>query len=130
SPMIKTTNGFEPISWSKAFETIASKFASAKQLGVIGSNHTTNEENYFLQKFARQGLKTNHIDHHRTGDLATFFDALSGRNDALATVGDLYTSKAVLVVGSDLSQQHPLLAYQVRANVRHHQAHVYVVTPG
>jgi NADH-quinone oxidoreductase subunit G len=97
---------------------------------VIGSNHTTNEENYFLQKFAREGLGTKNIDHHRTGDLGTFFDSLSGRTDALATVGDLYTAKAVLVVGADLSQQHPLLAYQARANFRHHNAHLYAVTTG
>ncbi len=44
--------------------------------------------------------------------------------------GDLYTAKSVLIVGSDLSQQHPLLAFQVRANVRHHNAHIYTVTTG
>ncbi len=36
----------------------------------------------------------------------------------------------MLIVGSDLSQQHPLLAFQARANFRHHQAHIYTVTPG
>jgi NADH-quinone oxidoreductase subunit G len=55
---------------------------------------------------------------------------LSNRKDALATVGDLYTAKAVLVVGADISQQHPLLAFQVRANFRHHAAHIYNVTSG
>ena len=134
SPMLRTGDTFEPVSWAKAFETIAGRFEAVKARGakfaVIGSNHTTNEENYFLQKFAREGLGTRNIDHHRTGDLATFFDALSGRADALATVGDLYTAKAVLVVGADLSQQHPLLAFQARANVRHHNAHIYAVTAG
>jgi NADH-quinone oxidoreductase subunit G len=134
SPMLKTGNGFEPVSWSKALEIVTGRFAEAKKagarIGVIGSNHTTNEENYFLQKFARQGLGTANIDHHRTGDLATFFDALSGRTNALATVGDLYTAKAIVILGSDLSQQHPLLANQIRANVRHHGAHVYTLTPG
>ena len=104
--------------------------ARGGKFGVIGSNHTTNEENYFLQKFARQGLGTKNIDHHRTGDLGTFFDALSGKNDALATAGDLYTAKAVLVVGADLAQQHPFLSYQARANFRHHSAHIYAVTTG
>ena len=37
--------------------------------------------------------------------------------------------QAVLVVGSDLAQQHPFLSFQIRANYRHHQAHIYVVTP-
>jgi NADH-quinone oxidoreductase subunit G len=134
SPMLKSGDGFEPISWSKAIEMVARRFKDAKarggKIGVIGSNHTTNEENFFLAKLARQGLGTNHIDHHRTGDLAALFDALAGRNDALATTDDLYSAKAVLIVGSDLSQQHPLLAFQARANVRHHAAHIYTVTPG
>src|SRR5690242_491442 len=134
SPMLRTESGYEPVSWAAALEIVAGKFSAANKaggrIGVIGSNHTTNEENFFLAKFARQGLGTNHIDHHRTGDLATFFDALSGRTSALATTGDLYTAKAVLVVGADLSQQHPLLAFQARANVRHHNAHIYAVTAG
>jgi NADH-quinone oxidoreductase subunit G len=135
SPVLRNAAGeFEPISWSKAFATIAETFAAVNarggKFGVIGSNHTTNEENYFLQKFARQGLGTKNIDHHRTGDLATFFDALSGKNGALATAADLYTAKAVLVVGADLAQQHPFLSYQARANFRHHNAHIYAVTSG
>jgi NADH-quinone oxidoreductase subunit G len=134
SPMLRSADGFEPISWSKALEIVAGKFASVKKaggkFGVIGSNHTTNEENYFLQKFARQGLGTKNIDHHRTGDLATFFDALSDHGNVLATAADVYTAKAVLLVANDLSQQHPFLSFQVRANVRHHEAHVYTVTSG
>jgi NADH-quinone oxidoreductase subunit G len=128
--MLKSGDGFEPISWSKAIEIVAGRFKGARKFGIIGSNHTTNEENFFLAKMARQGLNTQNIDHHRTGDLAALFDALSGRNDALATTDDLYAAKAVLIVGSDLSQQHPLLAFQARANVRHHVAHIYTVTPG
>jgi predicted molibdopterin-dependent oxidoreductase YjgC len=34
------------------------------------------------------------------------------------------------VIASDLSQQHPFLAFQARANFRHHKAHIYAVTPG
>ena len=34
------------------------------------------------------------------------------------------------MLGADLALEHPLLSYQIRANYRHHQAHVYVVTPG
>jgi NADH-quinone oxidoreductase subunit G len=135
SPMLKGADGaFEPFSWAKALETVAARFRAIKdrggKFGVIGSNHTTNEENYYLQKLARVGLGTNHIDHHRTGDVVSLMDALSGKPAALATTSDLYSAKAVLIVGSDLSQQHPLLAWQVRANWRHHHAAVYVVRRG
>jgi NADH-quinone oxidoreductase subunit G len=139
SPLIRTGDTFEPVSWSKAIELIAAKFGAVKakngKFGVIGSNHTTNEENFFLAKLSRQGLGTNNIDHHRTGDLATLFDALSGKTNtlaasALATTADLYNAKAVLIAGADLSQQHPLLAYQARASFRHHAAHIYAVSSG
>ncbi len=134
SPMRRVGDRFEPISWGEAIEVVAKKFKEVKdrggKFGVIGSNHTSNEENFYLQKFAREGLGTANIDHHRTGDIATLLDALSGKSGALATVADLYTTKAALVVGSDLSQQHPLLAFQIRAGKRHHNTNIYVVTPG
>src|SRR6266849_831489 len=123
SPMRRTASGHEPISWSKALEIVAGKFSAIKKagetFGVIGSNHTTNEENYYLQKFARQILGTNNIDHHRTGDLPALLDALSGKTEALATTDDLYECKAILIAGADLAQQQPFLAFQIRANYRH-----------
>ncbi len=134
SPMRRVDDTFEPISWVEALEIVARKFEDTKEkkgkFGVIGSNHTTNEESFYLQKFARQALGTNNIDHHRTGDVLTLLDALSGKTNALATVEDLYTAKSILVVGTDLSQQHPLLAFQARANVRHHNANLFAVTIG
>ena len=134
SPMIRVNGKLEPTSWSKALSTIAKKFAHFKEhggkFGVVGSNHTTNEENFYLQKFARQCLGTNNIDHHRTGDVMTLVDALSGTNGSLATTQDLYDRKAFLIIGSDLAIEHPFVAFQIRANQRHHQARVYVVTPG
>ncbi len=134
TPLMRLGGKLEPVSWSTALEAVAQKFTEVKtrggHFGVIGSSHTTNEENFYLQKFARQVLGTKNIDHHRTGDLTTLFDALTDRANVLATVEDLYTAKAVLVVASDLSQQHPMLANQIRANVRLHGAHVYAVTQG
>jgi len=133
APMMRVDGKLEEVSWSKALETVAAKFKQTVEdggsFGVIGSNHTTNEENYYLQKFAREVLRTNHIDHHRTGDVVTLVDALNGKTGKLATVADLYERKAILVLGADLALEHPLLSFQIRANYRHHQAHVYVVTP-
>src|ERR1022692_106068 len=132
APLLRTNGKLEEVSWSRALWAVAARFkqtiAEGGSVGVIGSNHTTNEENYYLAKFAREILKTNHIDHHRTGDVSTLLDALSGKSGKLATVADLYERKAVLVLGADLALEHPLLAYQMRANWRHHKAHIYAVT--
>lgn len=134
SPLLRVNGKLEPVSWGKALATVAAKFKEVKArngtFGVVGSARTTNEENFFLQKFARQGLGTSNIDHRRSGDIATLLDAVSGRPDALATMTDVFNAKSVLVVGSDLAQQHPLLSYQIRANYRQRLAKVFVVTPG
>ena len=118
SPMVRVGGKLEPVSWSKALELIANKFGAIRshsgEIGVIGSNHTTNEENFLLQKFARHGLNTNNIDHHRTGDVVTLIDALSGTAGQLATTQDLYEKKAFLVIGSDLALEHPFLSFQIR----------------
>ncbi len=134
SPLVRSGGELRPVSWVQALGAVAERFLEARarggRIGVVGSNRTTNEENYFLQKFARQGLGTGSIDHRRTGDVPALLSALAGRGDALATVADLYTTKAALVVASDLAQQHPLFAFQLRANWRHHHARVYTVTRG
>ena len=134
SPLMKVGGAFEEVSWSKALAAVAARFKEVKarggKFGVIGSTRTTNEENRYLQEFVRRGLGTSNIDHHRTGDVVSLLAALRGRPGALATTADLYERKAILVVASDLAQQHPLLAFQIRANWRHHQARVYAVTRG
>jgi len=132
APLVRKDGKLEEVSWSEALETVANRFnqirADGGTFGVIGSNHTTNEESFYLRKFAREVLGTSHIDHHRTGDVAALADALSGRTGQMATVADLYNRKAILVLGADLALEHPLLSFQIRANYRHHQARVYAVT--
>ena len=58
-------------------------------IGVIGSNRTSNEENYLLQKFARLVLGTNNIDHHRTADYPAFASALAGKQNTTASMRDV-----------------------------------------
>lgn len=134
TPLIRQNGELQPASWSDAIRFAAGKLKQVKEaggrIGVVGSTRATNEENYYLQKFAREVLGTNSIDHARSGDVVTLLDAVAGRTGALATLDDLYRAKAVLVIGSDLAQQHPLLHYQIRANWRHHGAHTYSITRG
>jgi NADH-quinone oxidoreductase subunit G len=134
TPLLRVNGKLEPVSWARALAEVNQRFTETKQrngkFGIIGSNHTTNEENFCLQKFARQVIGTSNIDHHRTGDIVSLMNALEGKTSALATIADLYSTKAALIIGSDLAQEHPLIAFQLRSNWRHHKANVYAVTPG
>src|SRR5947209_18892935 len=40
---------------------------------------------------------------------------------------DVYNAPAILLIGNDPTEQHPLLAWQIRNNVRLHRARLYVV---
>lgn len=134
APLLRANGVLKPVSWAQALAAVARKFSEVRakngKFAVIGSNHTTNEENHLLQRFARKVLGTSNIDHHRTGDVAALLDALHGRTNALATTQDLFTTKAALVVDSDLAQEQPFIAYQLRNNWRLNKAHVYAVNPG
>jgi NADH-quinone oxidoreductase subunit G len=132
-PLIRKDGKLVPSTWEEAFELVGRKFAEVRDkdggaaIGVIGSTRTTNEEAYLLSKFARLVLKTNNVDHHRTADFPALAAALRGKPDATASMADVYNAPAILLIGNDPTEQHPLLAWQIRNNVRLHRAKLYVV---
>ncbi|HKW19338.1 MAG TPA: NADH-quinone oxidoreductase subunit NuoG [Terriglobales bacterium] len=132
-PLIRRGGRLTPATWEQAFEHIGKRFKwiierdGGKAIGVIGSTRTTNEENYLLQKFARVALGTNNIDHHRTADFSAFASALHGKSDATASMRDVYNAPAILLIGNDPTEEHPLLAWQIRNNARLKNARLYVM---
>jgi NADH-quinone oxidoreductase subunit G len=133
TPLIRNAQGkLEPATWEQALRLAASKLKEVRDgkggasIGVIGSNLATNEENYLLQKFARTILGTNNIDHERSTDYAAFARALAGQNGKAASLRDLASAPAILLVGSDPTNEHPLLAWNLRTNVRLNKARLYI----
>lgn len=133
-PLIRRNGKLEPASWEDALEEVSRRMKQARDthgpaaIGVIGSNHTTNEENYLLNRFARTTLGTNNLDHHRTADYTGLAAALGPRaKDSLATMADVYASNATLLIGNDVTQQNPLVAWQIRTAVRHRKSRLFVI---
>jgi NADH-quinone oxidoreductase subunit G len=133
-PLVRRNGKLEPASWEDALEEVARRLKQvrdqhgAQAIGVIGSNHTTNEENYLLNRFARATLGTNNIDHHRTADYAGLAAALGPNyKNSQATMADIYTAQAVLLIGNDVTNQNPLVAWQIRTGVRHHGTRLYAI---
>ncbi len=132
-PLIRKQGKLTPATWEEAFELIGKKFAEVRDrdggaaIGVIGSTRTSNEESYLLSKFARMVLETNNVDHHRTADFPALAAALRGKANATASMADVYTAPAILLIGNDPTEQHPLLAWQIRNNVRLHRGRLYAI---
>ncbi len=125
-----------PVSWDEALAFAGKRLREIRDtegpnsLGVIGSNRTTNEESYLLQKFARTVLRTNNIDHHRTADYVTLATALQGTSNSgqtrFASQRDVVNAPAVLLIGGDPTEQAPLTAWNLRTDVRLNRARLYV----
>jgi len=133
TPLVRNAAGkLEPATWEQALRLAAGKLKEVRDtrggaaIGVIGSNQTTNEENYLLQKFARTVLATNNIDHARTTDFSTFARVLAGHKEKAASLSDLANAPAILLVGGNPTEEHPLLAWTLRTNVRLNRARLYV----
>jgi len=134
-PMVRRKGKLQPTTWEDAIGEIATRLAEIHKnngegsVGFIGSNRTSNEENYLLQRMARAAFKTNSIDHHRTADYAGLISAL-GENAAAAsaTMQQLGDARAFLLIGNDATNQNPLVAWQIRAAIRHHGAKLYILS--
>jgi NADH-quinone oxidoreductase subunit G len=131
-PLIRKDGKLTPTTWEEAIEHVGRRLKEIRDsrggqaIGVIGSNRTTNEENYLLQKFARTVLGTNNIDHHRTADFAGFARAVAGKENITATMRDVANAPAILLIGNDPTERHPLLAWNIRNNVRLNGAKLYL----
>ena len=132
-PLVRQANGeLKAVSWEEALTYVGSKFTElhdkcgGRSFGVIGGNRLTNEEAYLLQKFARSVLHTNNIDHHRTADYVAFAQSLAGSTGRAASLRETLTAKAVLLVGGDPTNQSPATAWNLRSNVRHNGARLYI----
>ncbi len=119
APMIKQGGEWREVDWQMALEYVANGIKGIARdhggdaIGVLASPQATLEELHLLQKLAR-GLGCENIDSRlRQSD----FSADGTRQGApwlgmpVADVGDL---NRLLVVGSFLRKDHPLLAQRVR----------------
>ena len=130
-PHIRRDGTLVPVSWEEALTFAGTRLRELRDsrggssISVIGSNRTTNEENYLLQKFARTVLGTNNIDHHRTADYVTLASVLSDAS-RYASQRDVEHGAALFLLGGDPSEHAPLTAWNLRTNVRNKAARLFV----
>jgi NADH-quinone oxidoreductase subunit G len=133
-PLVRRHGKLVPSSWEDALAEVSRRLGEVHKgsgpdsIGFIGSNRTTNEENYLLGRVARASMGTNNIDHHRTADYPGLIAALGEKAaSAGATMAQLYEADAVLLVGDDPTEQNPLAAWQIRSAIRHHGSRLYAI---
>jgi NADH-quinone oxidoreductase subunit G len=116
-PMIRANGAWQEVDWQIALEFAAAGLQKvrqqhgAAQIGALATPHQTLEELYLLQKLAR-GLGNANVDFRlRQADFNADAKVVPWLGMPVAAIGGL---DRVLVVGSTLRKDHPLLANRLR----------------
>ncbi|MCP5246707.1 MAG: NADH-quinone oxidoreductase subunit G [Burkholderiales bacterium] len=122
-PMIKHEGQWRSCTWQEALEYAASKIAGIKEqygsesLGALGSVHSTTEELFLLQKLMR-GLGSGNVDHRLRQSDFTADQSLCGVPWLGIRVAAISELKSILIIGSTLRKDHPLIAQRIRQAVK------------
>ena len=133
TPLIRRNGQLEPASWEEALQLVAEKFAAAQgSFASIASAKATNEDGYIQQKFVRAVMQTNSIDHcsrlcHAPSVVALMEQVGSGATSN--SYSDYEQAGTLFVVGSDTSQNHPVIASRLRKAVQENDAALIVINP-
>ena len=128
-PLIRQGDMFVEASWEEALEVVASNMQHIKSeygsdaFGFISSSKVTNEENYLMQKLARQIYGTNNVDNCSRYCQSPATDGLFktvGMGGDAGTVKDIAEAGLVIIVGANPTEGHPVLATRVK---RAHKLH-------
>ncbi len=102
-------------------------------LGAMASAKCTNEENYLVQKFARQVLGTHNVDHcarlchaSTVAGLAMSFGSGAMSNTMRDVAGE---AQAAFVIGSNTTEQHPVFGSMLRQAVLKRKMKLVVADP-
>lgn len=121
-PMIRKEGHWHEVSWKEALEFAANGLrqlagAGAEHLGALATPHSTVEELHLLQKLLR-GMGSNNVDFRlRQSDFGAD-DKRAGVPWLGLSVAELGKADRLLIVGSFLRKDHPLLAARIRQAVK------------
>ncbi len=124
-PLLRMKNGvydkngeFAPVSWDKAFDTMAEKFKAALKdkgpsgVGMFGSGQWTVWEGYAASKLFKAGFRTNNIDpnaRHCMASAVAGFMRTFGMDEPMGCYDDIEATDAFVLWGSNMAEMHPVL---------------------
>ncbi len=123
TPMIKQDGKWQEVEWQVALEYATNGLRhiangmGAEQIGALATAYSTLEELYLLQKFMR-GIGSQNVDFRlRQSDFS-----VDGKQQGAPWLGmpiaDISKADRLLIVGSFLRKDHPLLAARIRQAVK------------
>ena len=137
-PLVKEDGEFHEASWDEALDRVAEGLGEIIEeygpdaLGLVASSKATNEDNYAMQRFAREVIGTNNIDNcNRLCHSSTVSGLSSTLGFGAASVGveALEETDCYLLTGSNTTEAHPVFATKIKQNVKENGADLLVFDP-
>jgi formate dehydrogenase alpha subunit len=126
------------VSWDQALDTVADRLVEIHRrdgpeaLAVYCCAKATNEDNYLLQKMYRALFRTNNVDHCtrlcHAGSVVALQQAI-GSSAMSNTASQVIQNDVFMVVGSNTSENHPIIALQMKEAVQKYGAKMIVIDP-
>jgi len=132
-PLIRRDGKLQPATWDEALDLVATKLVEHRgSFAALASAKGTNEDGYVFQKFVRLLMGTNSIDHcsrlcHGPSVKAMMLQIGSGATSN--SYEDYERAGCLMVVGSDTSSNHPVIASRLRRAIDTHGTQLIVVNP-
>jgi formate dehydrogenase alpha subunit len=131
-------NDWKEVSWDDALDLVADRLVQIYQrdgsdaLAVYCCAKATNEDNYLLEKMFRTLFRTNHVDHCTRLCHAASVVALQmaiGSSAMSNTAAEVTENDVFIVTGANVTENHPIVALQMKAAVQKFGAKLIVVDP-
>jgi formate dehydrogenase alpha subunit len=126
------------VSWEEALDTVADRLIEIyrrdgpEALATYLCAKATNEDNYLLQKMFRSLFHTNNIDHCtrlcHAGSVVALQQSI-GSSAMSNTAAEVVKADCFIVTGSNTTENHPIIALQMKAAVEKHGAKMIVIDP-
>jgi formate dehydrogenase alpha subunit len=126
------------VSWDEALDYVADRLVEIykrdgpEAMAVYCCAKATNEDNYLLQKMYRSLFRTNNVDHcTRLCHAASVVALLKslGTSAMSNTASQVIDSDVFIVTGSNTSENHPIIALQMKEAVMKHGSKLIVIDP-
>lgn len=124
--------------WDTALNIVADNLVriykrdGSDAMAVYACAKATNEDNYLLQKMYRALFRTNNVDHCtrlcHAGSVVALQQA-TGSSAMSNTASQVIQNDVFIVTGSNTSENHPIIALQMKEAVRQYGAKMIVIDP-
>lgn len=138
TPLIRSWHGFRRANWPEALDLFANKVSQIQAshgpdaLAILSTGQLVSEELYALGKLAQLGLRTRNYDGNTTlcmASAAAGYKRSFGSDGPPGCYDDLERAETVVLIGANIADNHPILAYRLFKNRDRRDSKLFVIDP-